>query len=122
MATHNETGKKAEELSREFLVNKGYKILETNWRFYQKEIDIIAEYNNQLVVVEVKSAMERYYNNASDLLSHRKMHHIVDAAEAYIIRKNIGMEVRFDLVVVIFSREGTKIEHIEGAIIPGVNW
>ena len=122
MATHNETGKKAEEISREFLVNKGYKILESNWRHYHKEIDILAEHENHLVVVEVKSVPERYYFSPSELLSHKKMRNLVDAAEAYILKYNVMQEVRFDLIVVIFSGKGEKIEHIESAFIPGVNW
>ncbi len=50
------------------------------------------------------------------------MRNIVDAAEAYIFKYNMNMEVRFDLIAVIFSREGPRIEHIESAFIPGVNW
>ena len=42
MAEHNDTGNKGEELASCFLQNKGYIILETNWRFKNLEADIIA--------------------------------------------------------------------------------
>ena len=42
MAEHNEKGKQGEEIAVKFLKNKGYKILETNWRLGKNEIDIIA--------------------------------------------------------------------------------
>ena len=122
MSANTETGKKAEVLAREFLAGKGYKILTVNWRYCHKEIDIIAEYDNRLIVVEVKSTIESNYSNPSELLSNRKMRYIVDAAEAYIFEYDVHKEVRFDLIAVIFSRKGHKIEHIESAIIPGVNW
>ena len=122
MSANSETGKKAEELARAFLSEKGYKILATNWRYYHKELDIIAEHDDHLIVVEVKSTLESNYDNPSELLSMKKMRHIVDAAEAYIFKYNIGMEVRFDLVVVVFFRGGHRIEHVESAFIPGVNW
>ena len=49
-----EIGKNGEDLAVEYLVNKGYKILERNWRSGHKEIDIIAMDGDTLVVVEVK--------------------------------------------------------------------
>ncbi|HYW95321.1 MAG TPA: YraN family protein [Bacteroidales bacterium] len=122
MATHNDTGNKAEELARAFLAEKGYVIRDTNWRYFQKEIDIIAEHAGCLVIVEVKSTHESRYENPSELLTQKKMRYITDAAEAYIFKNDIMMEVRFDLLVVIFSHQGVKIEHIESAFIPGVNW
>mgnify|MGYP005873011253 CR=1 FL=1 len=43
MAQHNETGRKGEELAREYLIGQGYEILDTNWIFNHKEIDIVAK-------------------------------------------------------------------------------
>ena len=53
MAEHNELGKLGEELAVEFLRKEGYEILETNWTFQKAEIDIIAQKENTLAVVEV---------------------------------------------------------------------
>ncbi len=123
MSKKNVTGQKAEKLARQYLANRGYRIRETNWYYFHKEIDIIAEKDGRLVIVEVKSTIESNYTNASDLMSSRKMHFLVDAAEAYIFKYNIEMEVRFDLIAVVFSRGGGVLtEHIEQAFIPGVNW
>ena len=55
MAEHNELGKLGEELAVDFLIEKGYEILETNWRFQKAEVDIIAQKENILAVVEVKT-------------------------------------------------------------------
>ena len=55
MAEHNDFGKQAEDFSVTFLQEKGYEIIARNF-FYQKgEIDIIALFNNQIIVVEVKA-------------------------------------------------------------------
>ena len=43
MATHNDLGKKGELLAQEYLLQKGYKILDVNWRFQKAEIDVIAQ-------------------------------------------------------------------------------
>ena len=55
MAKHNELGKLGEELAVQFLVDKGYEILEKNWRNKHKEIDIVAKDGSELVIVEVKT-------------------------------------------------------------------
>ena len=55
MAEHNELGKLGEELAVDFLIEKGYDILETNWTFQKAEVDIIALKENILAVVEVKT-------------------------------------------------------------------
>lgn len=122
MAEHNESGNRAEEIALAYLRNQGYTIRETNWRYYSKEIDIIAEKDNKIIILEVKSRSERNYESVSELFSKRKMKNMVEAAEAYILKKNLFMEVRFDFFVVVFGQRGPRTEHIPGAFIPGVNW
>lgn len=122
MAEHNDLGKEAENRAAEYLVRKGYKIKERNWRYYHKEIDIIAEKDEYLIIVEVKSYAGREDAFAGDLVSVQKQRFIVDAAEAYLLKNNIDREVRFDIIVVSFNTNKPGMEHIEDAFIPGVNW
>ena len=55
MAAHNETGKRGEEIAAQYLLKKGYKILDKNWRYFRNEIDIVALDGIFLVVAEVKT-------------------------------------------------------------------
>ena len=55
MAEHNEVGKQGEVIAVKYLAKKGYNIITQNWRFQKAEIDIIAKYENQIVIVEVKT-------------------------------------------------------------------
>jgi len=122
MAQHNDRGREAEELAAEFLASNGFRIVHRNWRFFQKEIDIVAEKDGMLIIVEVKSRFGSGRVTADELVSVGKLRFIVDAAEAYINKFHVEKETRFDLVIITFSGEGSDIEHIEGAFIPGVNW
>ena len=54
MAEHNEIGIAGEAKARQYLMEEGYLILETNWRWHRNELDIIAQKDQTLVVVEVK--------------------------------------------------------------------
>ena len=122
MAAHNERGSKSEQIARRYLVDHGHRVLHFNWFYGKKELDIITEYGNKLIITEVKGINDRYLSDPSDLLSSWKMRNIVDAAEAYIEQFGIDREIQFDLIVVIFDEYGHRIEHLESAIVPGVNW
>ena len=122
MARHNEKGTEAENIAFEYLKDKSYIIRERNWRFDHKEIDIIAEHEGKLIIIEVKSVMEGNEENASELLTLNKMRNLVDAAEAYIFSLGILKEVRFDFIIVVYGPLGIKLRHVPGAFIPGVNW
>lgn len=121
MTENHDSGSLAEQLAAEYLVSAGYGIVHRNWRYLHKEIDIIVEKNNTLVIVEVKSRFGREVT-ADELLSNQKLRHIVDAAEAYIQKTGCELETRFDIIIITFGEEMPGIEHIENAFIPGVNW
>jgi len=121
MSGNIESGSLAEQLAAEYLVEAGYGIIHRNWHFIHKEIDIVAEKNNTLIIVEVKSRPDRDIT-ADELLSYKKLRNIVDAAQAYIEQYEIEKEVQFDLIVITFKEGGVHIEHIENAFIPGINW
>ena len=59
MATHNELGALGEDIATHYLLQKNYKILDRNWRWKKKELDIIALDQQYLVFVEVKTGNSR---------------------------------------------------------------
>ena len=72
MAEHNEFGKEGETAAADFLTEKGYSILHRNWRCGKKELDIVAKYNNELIVVEVKSRKDIRFGNPEEAVNDRK--------------------------------------------------
>ncbi len=117
MATHNDLGRLGEDLAVKYLLKKGYQIVDRNWRFQQKELDIIARYNNLLVIVEVKSRSTDYFEHPTDAITPTKIRFLVRATEAYIEQHDIEDEVRFDVVSIIKKEDQYHIEHIEDAFI-----
>jgi putative endonuclease len=118
MADHIKTGSKGEKLATEFLENKGYKILEKNWRSGRFEIDIIAEDKNILVFIEVKTRTTDYYGYPEESVNKTKQEHILQAAEDYVFQHNINKEIRFDIVSIIINGSIQKIYHVVDAIAP----
>lgn len=118
MAEHNELGEKGEDLATQFLRKKGYKILQRNYRFKKLEIDIIAQDQNELVVVEVKTRASSYLAGPEDTVSKGKQKSIVTAANQYIIENEIDLETRFDIVSIILNEKETNIDHLIDAFYP----
>lgn len=118
MSEHNETGKKGEEFAREYLLKKGYRILEVNWRYQFKEIDIIAQKDNRLIFVEVKTRATLAFELPKEAVTLKKMKHLVFAADGYIQQKEIDLESRFDIISVLATEPMKVLEHIEDAFRP----
>jgi putative endonuclease len=109
------TGCKGEKLATEYLVKKGYKILENNWRSGHKEVDIIAMDNDVLVIVEVKTRKYGSGLSYADVLTLSKQNNLIDAAETYSEEKSIEAEIRFDLVFISLQGDSFIVDHVENA-------
>jgi putative endonuclease len=112
-------GFKGEEIATSYLVNKGYIIRHRNWRMHHIELDIIAENNDFIVVVEVKTRKNDVFCHPSDAVNYTKIKHIVNATQSYIFKYNIMKDVRFDIISIISLPNGDyEIEHQEDAFFP----
>lgn len=116
MADHNELGKEGEQIAVDLLLQKGYKILERNWRFQRAEIDIVAQKDeNILVVVEVKTRTNNAIGSPEEFVTKNKIKLLVKAADAYVVSKKLDVEVRFDIIAVIKNAKYQKVDHLEDA-------
>ncbi|OXB24195.1 hypothetical protein B0A80_05720 [Flavobacterium tructae] len=115
MAEHNELGKKGEDLAVEYLEQNGYKILDRNWTFQKAEIDIIAEKESILAVIEVKTRSSLSFGLPQDFVKPKKIQLLVKAVNAYINDRKMDIEVRFDIIAIHKNKESFAIEHITDA-------
>ena len=111
MAEHNELGKLGEELAVAFLQKAGYEILETNWTFQKAEIDIIAQKENVLAIVEVKTRSSIDFGLPQDFVKHKKIQLLVKAVNEYVISNNLDVEVRFDIIAITASVQPSVSGH-----------
>jgi putative endonuclease len=114
------TGSKGEEIAAKFLENKGYSILFRNWRFKHKEIDIIAKFNHEIIIVEVKTRMEGSLISPLESVNTKKQRMIIEAANAFIQKHNVNLDARFDIITIVYHYNEFKVEHIENAFYPKV--
>ncbi|MDO3424707.1 YraN family protein [Chryseobacterium sp. APV1] len=113
MADHNDFGKKAEELAAEYLQKNGYKILVRNFRYQKAELDLVAEKDSLIVVVEVKARSTDVFNLPQEAVNKRKIKLIVSAANYFMEEYNKNQEVRFDIISILpDENKNLMIEHI----------
>ncbi|MFO8086988.1 MAG: YraN family protein [Bacteroidales bacterium] len=118
MAEHNDLGAEGEELAVRHLTENGYQILERNWHFGKEEIDIIAQKEDTIVFVEVKTRSSAFFGRPEEFVKRQKQRFIIKAADRYIQYHDIDMDARFDVIGVIISPGGKDINHIEDAFTP----
>jgi putative endonuclease len=115
MAKHLKQGQQAESLAAQYLTNRGYQILEKNYRSGRAEVDIIGQIGALIVFIEVKSLQKTFYGNPEDRIGEHKKHMLFQAANDYQMDKNWHKEIRFDAISVNFYPQAIKIEHFEDA-------
>ncbi|MEY2702510.1 MAG: hypothetical protein RLY43_1143 [Bacteroidota bacterium] len=115
MANHNDLGKKGEEIAVDFLQQNGYEILETNWTFQKAEVDIIALKGSVLAVVEVKTRSSLDFGLPQDFVKPKKIKLLVKAINEYVIKKDLDVTVRFDIIAIHAASNPFTVEHLEEA-------
>lgn len=117
-AKHLETGIIGEELALDYLLSKGYTVLETNRREGRTEIDIIALNTEFLIIIEVKTRTDNVFSEPEHSVNRPKQRHLIKAAQSYAQRFNIKHDIRFDVITVITGGAKPVIEHIRDAFYP----
>lgn len=115
MAAHNEYGNLGEQAAADYLRKKGYTILDMHWRSGRKEIDIIAETEGTLVIVEVKTRRSEWQCRPMDVLTPFKIRNIVMATDSYVRFKRLDMPIRYDLITIYGPAQNLQIKHYEEA-------
>ncbi len=115
MASHNLLGKEGEDAAAQYLLHEGYILLDRNWRSGKKELDIVAQKDDTLIIVEVKTRRNNSFGNPEDAVTDVKIRRIVASTDAYIRKNCIDLPVRFDIITVTGTNQPFRIEHIQEA-------
>ncbi len=118
MAKHNDLGRLGEEMAVEYLREKGYGVLERNWKFGDLEVDIIARVGETVVLVEVKTRSSDWMQRPEEAVDRRRRDRLCRAANAYVKSKQWNGDVRIDIVAIVVNESRREIRHIEDAAYP----
>jgi len=118
-----QVGDKGEALAAAFLEDKGYVILERNYRFERNEVDLVCfqpakryEDGGELVFVEVKTRTGLGFGRPEDAITEAKKASLIKVAKAYLYERRLdGSPCRFDVISILLDRGEHTIEHFENA-------
>lgn len=112
------TGTLGEQLAAQHLTQQGYIILARNWHCRAGEIDIIAEKQDCLVFVEVKTRRNASAESAFMNITQRKREKMVAAAHAYLAESGLEDRLwRIDAIAIALGQQGKQIiQHVEDVL------
>ena len=113
----HQMGRENEQLAATYLRQNGYTIIQHNFRTQQGEIDIIAQDNNTIVFVEVKSRSSTHFGHAVQALTHKQQIRLSKTALTYLHLNQLkNHSARFDVVAIQKDpQNGTDIRLIKNA-------
>jgi putative endonuclease len=117
-----ELGKKGEETAAAWLAEKGYQILERNWRTGRLEIDLIARKDQTIVIIEVKTRRESRHElpgRPEEAVQWKKQQHLAKAASSYLAKLPGPLTLRFDIIAIRVRDQHWLVYHQEDAFFPG---
>ena len=116
-------GRRGEDLAVAFLEELGYHVLDRNYRFERREVDVVCfapaeddRLGGEIVFVEVKTRSGDVFGRPEEAVGHEKQERVIEAARAYLYEKKLeGASCRFDVVSVMTGPSGPEIEHFPDA-------
>lgn len=112
---HLTTGKLGEEMALKYLECKGYKIIQRNFRTGRGEIDIIAEKNESLIFVEVRTKVGERFGAPEETIDRRKRYKLRGNAKAYAAYKHYKGRFQVDAICLVLNDGATqdRLTHYE---------
>jgi putative endonuclease len=109
------TARLGEEIATQFLIKKGYQVIDRNFRKGYGEIDIVATHNNVLVFVEVKTRTTNLYGGAIEAISYVKLKKLIRTCEYYkMLHPKLPEALRIDAILIdLENNEPKTINHVE---------
>lgn len=111
-------GRRGEEAAARYLERRGYRLLERNLRLAGVEVDLVAEKGDWICFVEVKSRRRSHQGDPMEFVDPRKQARLIRAARVFCSgRSRRNRPVRFDVISVLETVSGLKVEHLPDAFV-----
>jgi len=108
-------GRVGEKAAEDFIVKKGYQVLERNFRTRFGEIDLIVQKAEVVIFVEVKTKTGDSFGEPWEMVGSRKLEQVRKMGEVWNMKNNWEGQCWIDVVGVWLDRDGQveKVEHWE---------
>ena len=116
MGAKDVLGREGEQAAAGYLQERGYRILDRNWRCADGEIDIVAAERQVMVVCEVKTRSSTRFGTPLEAITRHKQARLRRLATRWLVAHGVLFdEVRIDVIGIIRDKAGRyEIEHVRG--------
>ena len=114
MSLRHNVGRYGEDRAANFLQDRGYVIIERNWRSRTGEIDLIAREKDRLVFVEVKTRNGSGFGHPFEAITPLKVSRMRKLVAEWCREHEVsGVKVRLDAIAVLVNQGKVAIEHLK---------
>ncbi len=114
--TKQRLGREGEQIAERYLIKKGYRLVERNYRCPVGEVDLIALDRRVIVFVEVKARTGHRFGEPLEAVAPRKQRKIIQTAQFFLNEKRLQQrDARFDVIGISWREREPRVEHIENA-------
>ncbi len=113
-----QTGKLGENIAKKYLEDKGYKIIEQNYKTKYAEIDLVTRRGKELVFVEVRTKKGLDFGSPEESLDKKKLRKLWLNAQGYVNFKKWPGPYRIDAVCIVLNQDGTisRLDHHQNIV------
>ena len=108
-------GKIGENIAKNYLIQKGFRILHTNFHSRYGEIDIICEDLKYIVFIEVKTKTDHNFSHACERVDYYKQQKILKTIDFYFSENSVFKQPRIDVIEVILQSDRFIVNHFINA-------
>lgn len=114
MAKHLETGKEGEEMAAAWLLEQGFTILHRNWKHSYFELDVIAEKEDILHFIEVKTRTTDTYGHPEEGVTAKKLERLMNAGEEFLNMYPVWELIQYDILSIrLYTNKAPEYFFIE---------
>lgn len=120
MSTSTQAGRDAEDIAAKYLEEKGFKIIERNWKTRWCELDIVAKKcgrfgrNCRVHFVEVKYRRSNEQGRPEEYVDDKKLRQLKLGAEMWAANQRWEGDMQLDVIAVDILGEVTNFPNITG--------
>lgn len=105
MSSHMHTGKAGEAMGTDWLQEKGYTVIEKNWRHSRWEVDVIAVKNNVLHFIEIKTRRSGNFGLPEEKVGDKKIQNLINVAEEYLYKNPGWQRIQFNILSILALKD-----------------
>lgn len=114
MAKHLETGRLGEEMAAAWLMGQGFHLLYRNWKHSYFELDVVAEKENILHFIEVKTRRTDTYGHPEEAVTEKKLERLMNAGEEFLQQNPQWKRIQYDILSIrLFTNKAPEYFFIE---------